>query len=241
MSNPFKRLSIIVPAYNEERTIAEVLAELVRLELPGGLSKEVVVVNDSSRDGTSARVRSFLMSWPDAPVVLVEQPQNQGKGAAIHRGFVEASGDLVIVQDADLELDPRDIARLLMPVLDGTADVVYGDRFARGMPYHGFPLSSYLANRFLSWLSNRFTGLELGDMEVCYKLMPLPVARQLALREKRFGFEPEVTAALARVKGLRWAQVPVSYRARTAAEGKKIGWKDGLRAVYCIVRYGFSR
>jgi glycosyltransferase involved in cell wall biosynthesis len=233
----YSALSIIVPAYNEERTIADLLAELAKLELPGGMRKEIVVVNDHSADGTSRAVKAFMDRMPGCQVVLVEQENNQGKGAAIHRGIRESSGDLMIVQDADLELDPHDILRLLAPVLEGRADVVYGDRFHQGMPYPGFPRMSYMANRFLSWFSNRFTGLGLGDMEVCYKLMPLAVARTLELKEKRFGFEPEVTAALARVKGLRWAQVPVKYRARTAAEGKKIGWKDGLRAIYCIVKY----
>lgn len=229
-------LSILIPAYNEERTIGEVLGALARLELAGGWAKEIIVVNDRSHDGTAAVVVSFVGANPGAAVVLIEQELNRGKGAAIHRGIAAATGDWLVVQDADLELDPSEINSLLQPVLLGKADVVYGDRFAHGLPYPGYPLRSYRANKFLTWLSNRTTGLGLGDMEVCYKLMPTAVAKGLRLREKRFGFEPEVTAQLAKVKGLRWAQVPIRYRARTQDQGKKIGWKDGLRAVWCIVR-----
>lgn len=229
-------LSILIPAYNEERTIGEVLGALAQLQLAGGWDKEIIVVNDRSRDGTAAVVREFMRSDPRAAVVLIEQEVNCGKGAAIHRGIAMAQGDWLIVQDADMELDPAEINTLLQPVLDGRADVVYGNRFAQGLPYAGYPLRSYRANRFLTWLSNRATGLGLGDMEVCYKLMPTAVAKGLRLREQRFGFEPEVTARLAKVKGLRWAQVPIRYTARTHDQGKKIGWKDGLRAVWCIVR-----
>lgn len=233
----FAKLTIVVPAYNEEATIAAVLHELVALDLPGGMTKEVLVVNDRSTDGTAGAVEQFMARQGGDVLRLVEQDINRGKGAAIHRGIREATGDLLVVQDADLELDPAQIPELLAPVLAGSADVVYGDRFAHGKPYPGFPMASYAANLFLSWLSNRFTGLRLGDMEVCYKLLPVALARELELKEQRFGFEPEVTAALARRKELRWAQVPIRYRARSAAEGKKIGFKDGLRAIYCILKY----
>ncbi len=226
-----------MPAYNEARTIAAVLKELVALELPEGMGKEVIVVDDSSTDGTVRTVEEFIADEGQGLVRLERQPMNRGKGAAIHRGIHSATGTLMVVQDADLELDPNDLVALLGPLLSGEADVVYGHRFHNGPPYPGFPRGSYLANRFLTWLSNRLTGLDIGDMEVCYKLMPLEVARDLELREERFGFEPEVTALLARRRELRWAEVPVRYRARTAADGKKIGWRDGLRAIWCIVKY----
>ncbi len=232
-----RSLSIIIPAYNEERTIHEVLDIVCGLVFPNGLRKEVIVVNDCSKDGTSAAVKRFQQDRPDAPVMLVEQPVNRGKGAAIHRGMKEASGDMLIIQDADVELDPNDIVKLLEPVLAGEADVVFGDRFANGMPYPGFSRKSYYANKFLTWFSNVTTGNRVRDMEVCYKLMPTHIAKQLPLKEERFGFEPEVTALLSKVKGLRWKHIPVHYNARSRAEGKHIGWKDGVRALWCMVRY----
>lgn len=230
-------LSILVPAYNEARTIVSVLNELVALELPEGMGKEVIVVDDSSTDGTVQAVEEFVADAGKGLVRLERQPVNRGKGAAIHMGIRSATGTLMVVQDADLELDPREIVAMLGPVLAGEADVVYGHRFHKGPPYPGFPRGSYMANIFLTWLSNRFTGLDIGDMEVCYKLMPLEVAKVLELREERFGFEPEVTAMLARRRELRWAEVPIRYRARSAADGKKIGWQDGLRAIWCILKY----
>lgn len=229
-------LSILIPAYNEERTIGQVLGVLAKLDLVEGVTKEIIVVNDRSQDGTASVVTAFRDDNPHLAIVLIEQPVNRGKGAAIHRGIAAATGDWLIVQDADMELDPAEINTLLRPVLAGEAHVVYGDRFAFGLPYAGYPVRSYRANKFLTWLSNRTTGLGLGDMEVCYKLMPTAVAKGLRLREQRFGFEPEVTAQLAKVKGLKWAQVPIRYTARTHDQGKKIGWKDGLRAMWCIVR-----
>ena len=230
-------LTIIVPAYNEERTIHEVLGVVCALRLPQGMRKEVIVVNDRSKDGTSAEVSRFISDNPQAGVVLVEQPINRGKGAAIHRGMQEATGDMLIIQDADVELDPNEIPKLLEPVLRGEADVVFGDRFANGLPYPGFSKKSYYANKFLTWFSNVATGNPVRDMEVCYKLMPTRIAKELGLKEERFGFEPEVTARLSRLKHLRWKHVPVSYTARTRAEGKHIGWKDGFRAMWCSLKY----
>lgn len=231
------KLSILVPAFNEERTIIAVLDALVGLKLPAGVAKEVIVVDDLSTDGTVAAVEKFIAGCSDGSVRLLQQDNNRGKGAAIHRGIWAATGTWMLVQDADLELEPQEIVGLLGPLLAGEADVVYGNRFHNGPPYPGYPRSSYWANIFLTWLSNRFTGLGLGDMEVCYKLMPMEVAKHLVLHEQRFGFEPEVTAALARREELRWAQVPVKYLARSAGEGKKIGWKDGARAIWCILKY----
>lgn len=232
-----RSLSIIIPAYNEERTIHEVLGVVHALQLPNGIAKEIIVVNDRSKDSTSAEVKRFQQDQPHAGVVLVDQPVNRGKGAAIHRGMQEATGDMLIIQDADVELDPNEIVHLLEPVLSGEADIVFGDRFANGLPYPGFSLKSYYANKFLTWFSNMATGNPVRDMEVCYKLMPTHIAKGLGLKEERFGFEPEVTARLSRIKGLRWKHVPVSYTARTRAEGKHIGWKDGLRALWCSVKY----
>jgi glycosyltransferase involved in cell wall biosynthesis len=232
-----RTLSIIIPAYNEGRTITELLDQVLAVKLREGVLRELVIVVDGSKDDTAERAKAFQAAHPEERIRVFEQPENRGKGAAIHKGIELAEGDHLIVQDADLELAPEQINDLLDPVLAGEADVVYGDRFAEGLPYPEYPVRSYRANRFLTWLSNRFTGLTIGDMEVCYKLIPVPVAKKLVLKEQRFGFEPEVTSRLARVKGLRWKQVPVRYSARTRGEGKKIGWKDGVRAVWCIMRY----
>ena len=232
-----RTLSIIIPAYNEGRTVMELLEQVLAVKLRDGVERELVIVDDGSKDDTAERARAFQAAHPQERILVHVQPVNRGKGAAIHKGIELAGGDHLIVQDADLELSPEQINDLLDPVLRGEADVVYGNRFAEGLPYPEYSLRSYRANRFLTWLSNRFTGLDIGDMEVCYKLIPVPVAKQLALKEQRFGFEPEVTSRLARVKGLRWKQVPVRYAARTRGEGKKIGWKDGVRAVWCILRY----
>ena len=232
-----RTLSIIIPAYNEGRTITEQLDQVLAVRLLAGVQREMVIVDDGSKDDTAARAQAFQAAHPSERIRVFVQPVNRGKGAAIHKGIELAEGDHLIVQDADLELDPGQINDLLGPVLAGEADVVYGNRFADGLPYPEYPVRSYRANRFLTWLSNRFTGLDLGDMEVCYKLIPVPIAKKLVLREQRFGFEPEVTSRLARVHGLRWKQVPVRYSARTHGEGKKIGWKDGIRAVWCILRY----
>ncbi len=230
-------LSIIIPAFNEGRTITELLEQVRSVQLLDGVSRELVIVDDGSKDDTAERAKAFQAAHPDERILVHVQPANMGKGAAIHKGIELASGEHLIVQDADLELAPEQINDLLAPVLRGEADVVYGNRFSAGLPHPEYPLRSYRANRFLTWLSNRFTGLSLGDMEVCYKLIPVPVAKALVLKEQRFGFEPEVTSRLARVKGLRWKEVPVRYSARTKGEGKKIGWTDGVRAMWCIVRY----
>jgi glycosyltransferase involved in cell wall biosynthesis len=230
-------LSIIIPAYNEGRTITELLERLLAVRLDGNVQRELVIIDDGSKDDTAQYAEAFLKAHPQERITVFRQPRNMGKGAAIHKGIELAGGDHLIVQDADLELDPEQINELLAPVLAGQADVVYGNRFASGLPYAEYPIRSYRANRFLTWFSNRFTGLSIGDMEVCYKLIPVAVAKKLELREQRFGFEPEVTARLARVTGLRWKEVPVRYAARTKGEGKKIGWQDGVRAMWCILRY----
>ena len=233
-----RTLSIIIPAYNEEPTIHLILEKVRQVHLCDGFEKEVIVVNDGSRDGTAQAVAAYQAQHPDLPLRFIEQPRNMGKGAAIHRGIQEATGHYLIVQDADLEYDPREYNDLLRPIVDGFADVVYGSRFMGHHPHRILFFWHSIGNKFLTMLSNAFNNLNLTDMETCYKLMRSDIAKGLDLREKRFGFEPEVTAKLARVKGIRIYEVGISYYGRTYAEGKKIGWKDGFRAIWCIIKYG---
>jgi len=232
------KLSIVIPVYNEERHVLDVLQRVAAVPL----DKELVVVNDASRDGTKAvldQLEKDPKALAGAELRVFHQPVNRGKGAALHRGFAEARGDVVVVQDADLEYDPMELPALVEPIARGEADVVYGSRFLRG--HAGFPFWHTLANRMLTVASNVVTRLRLTDMETCYKVMRASVIKELPLREERFGFEPEVTALLAHKKRrepLRIVERPISYKPRTVEEGKKIGLKDAFRAVYCILRYG---
>ena len=235
-------LSIIIPAYNEGRTIHQILDKVKEAVLIGNFSKEVVIVNDCSKDNTEEAIKDYIQKNPDLKISYFKHEVNKGKGAAIHTGINKAIGDYIIVQDADLEYDPNEFNILLKPVLDGFADVVYGSRFMGGKPHRILFFWHTLGNNMLTFLSNMLTNLNLTDMETCYKLFRADIIKGLDLKENRFGFEPEVTAKVSRVEKVRIYEVGISYYGRTYEEGKKINWKDGFRAIYCIIKYNiFSR
>jgi len=231
-----QKLSIIIPAYNEAQTIEKVLLRILEVPLQG-IEKEIVVIDDFSTDGTFGVLENFCKLQPQAPIRFFRQVCNQGKGAAIHRGIVDASGDFIIIQDADLEYDPGEYSVLLNPILDGYADVVYGSRFMGSKPHRILFFWHTIGNKFLTFLSNMFTNLNLTDMETCYKVFRASILKSFKLQEKRFGFEPEVTAKTSRYPNVRIYEVGISYYGRTYADGKKINWKDGVRAIWCILKY----
>ena len=235
------KLSILIPAYNEGKTILPLLDKLKKLELVNEIKKEIIIIDDCSTDNTVEAISVYRSKNSTLDIKLVEQKKNQGKGAAIHKAIELASGDYVIVQDADLEYDPAEYNKLLKPIIEGHADVVYGSRFIGGNPHRILFFWHSLGNKFLTLLSNMFTNLNLTDMETCYKLMDVRIAKRVKLKEKRFGFEPELTAKLSRIPSIRIYEVGISYYGRTYEEGKKIGWKDGVRAIYCIIRYGIFK
>lgn len=237
-----KTLSIIIPAYNEERTITLILDRIREVVLTEGMRKELIIVNDCSTDQTEALILDYQQQHPEEKIRYFKQDYNQGKGAALHAGIKAATGDYLIIQDADLEYDPQEYNLLLQPCLDGFADVVYGSRFSSGRPHRILFYWHSRGNKWLTGFSNIFTNLNLTDMETCYKLFRTDLIQSLDLKEKRFGFEPEVTAKISRVPEVRIYEVGISYYGRSYEEGKKIGWRDGFRAIYCILKYNlFSK
>ncbi len=231
------KLSIVIPAYNEGRTIHLILDKVKSVELIHGIAKEVIIINDCSKDDTEQAILRYQQENPDFAITYFKHEVNKGKGAALHTGISKATGEYVIIQDADLEYDPREYNILLQPVIEGFADVVYGSRFMGGNPHRILFFWHTIGNKFLTFLSNMFTNLNLTDMETCYKLFRTDMIQAIQLKENRFGFEPEVTARIARVPDVRIYEVGISYYGRTYAEGKKINWKDGFRAIYCILKY----
>jgi glycosyltransferase involved in cell wall biosynthesis len=234
-------LSILIPAYNEGRTIHHILNKVKAVELIGGYTKEVIIVNDCSKDNTEEAIQSYIQQNPELTINYFKHEVNKGKGAAIHTAIAKATGDVCIVQDADLEYDPEEFNILLKPIIDGFADVVFGSRFMGGNPHRVLFFWHTIGNKFLTFLSNMMTNLNLTDMETCYKMFKTEIIQSISLNEKRFGFEPEVTAKIAKVPKIRIYEVGISYYGRTYEEGKKIGWKDGFRAIYCILKYRFIR
>jgi glycosyltransferase involved in cell wall biosynthesis len=235
-------LSVIIPAFNEELTLYKILERIAKVELVQDIRKEIIVVDDCSRDATEGELERFKTDHPGIAVIFVKHPKNRGKGAAMRTGINVATGDFVVVQDADLEYDPREYNLLLQPILDGFADVVYGSRFVGSNPHRVLFFFHSIGNRFLTFLSNLLTNINLTDMETGYKLFKSEVIKGIKLVENRFGFEAEVTARISRIPGIRIYEVGISYYGRTYLEGKKINWKDGFRAIYCILKYNiFSR
>ena len=232
------KLSIIIPVYNEEATL-EKIVEAVAAAPCAGLDKELVIVNDCSKDGSQAIIDKLKAAHPEW--VCLRHEINQGKGAALRTGFASATGDIVIVQDADLEYDPKEYPTLLAPILNGHADVVFGSRFLGGGAHRVVYYWHYVGNCFLTFLSNAFSNINLTDMETCYKVFKREIIQSVAIQENRFGFEPEITAKISRIPDVRIYEVPISYYGRSYKEGKKIGWRDGCRAIWCILKYGLFR
>jgi len=235
------KLSIVIPAYNEERTIHLILDKVRDVQLIDDIQKELIIVNDYSTDNTEKAILDYQAANPSMNIRYEKHEVNKGKGAALHTGIQSATGELLIIQDADLEYDPREYNLLLRPIIEGNADMVYGSRFIGGKPHRILFFWHSIGNQFLTRLSNMFTNLNLTDMETCYKMFRTKDIQSLKLKENRFGFEPEVTAKISRIEGIRIYEVGISYYGRTYEEGKKIGWRDGFRAIYCIIKYGLFK
>ena len=236
-----KLLSIIIPAYNEAKTIHLILDKIKDAKLLYEIQKEIIIVNDCSKDGTEDVILEYIQANPGLTIVYLKHEVNKGKGAALHTGISKATGKYLVIQDADLEYDPNEYNILLKPIIDGFADVVYGSRFMGGRPHRVLFFWHTAGNNFLTLMSNMFTNLNLTDMETCYKIFRTEIIQSIKLKEKRFGFEPEITAKISRIPKIRIYEVGISYYGRTYDEGKKIGWKDGFRALYCILKYGLLK
>ncbi len=234
-----KKLSIIIPVFNEKETIFKLLEVVQRVDLISNIEKELIVVDDCSTDGSLEEINRYISDTPEHLITLVQHQKNTGKGGSIRTGIQKATGDYTIIQDADLELNPSEYNQLLEPILNNTADIVYGSRFIASSKHEKESAAHRLANHFLTWLGNVVNGVKLTDMQTCYKLVPTKVFKELKLKEKRFAFDSEITARLAKHKELKWAEVPITYEPRTQKEGKKIGYIDGFRAIYSIIRYGW--
>ncbi|MFQ3575598.1 MAG: glycosyltransferase family 2 protein [Cytophagales bacterium] len=235
----YHKLSIVIPAYNEGKTIHLILNKVKNVNLIGNLTKEVIIVDDCSKDNTFEAVQNYIQENTELPIQYFKHEINKGKGAALHTGISKATGDIVVIQDADLEYDPEEFNILLKPFLDGVADVVYGSRFMGGNAHRILFFWHSIGNKVLTMISNALTNLNLTDMETCYKMFRREIIQGLKLREKRFGFEPEVTAKVAKIPKIRIYEVGISYYGRTYEEGKKIGMKDAFRALYCMIKYRF--
>ena len=234
------KLSIIIPAYNEANTIHRVLDKIKEVQLINEIDKELIIINDCSSDDTKGAIHQYIENNPDLPITYFEHKINKGKGAALHTGIEMATGEVLVIQDADLEYDPQEYNDLLKPIVIDFADIVYGSRFMGSKPHRILFFWHTIGNKFLTFLSNMFTNLNLTDMETCYKMFRTNIIQGINLKENRFGFEPEVTAKISKIKGIRIYEVGISYYGRTYEEGKKIGWKDGVKALYCIIKYYFK-
>ncbi len=233
----YHSVSIVIPVYNEEKTITTIVKKVFEASV-SDLKKEIILINDCSKDRSKEILEGLQKSFP---IRVIHQEVNMGKGAALHRGFAEATGDIIIIQDADLEYSPDEYELLLAPILAGDADAVYGSRFLGSRPHRVLFFWHSVGNKFLTLLSNMFTNLNLTDMETCYKVFRRELLQKIHLQEKRFGFEPEFTAKISHIPDVRIYEVGISYRGRSYKEGKKINWKDGFRAIYCILKYGLIR
>jgi glycosyltransferase involved in cell wall biosynthesis len=236
-----KTLSIVIPAFNEEKTIVKILDKIKGAELPINWDKEILITNDCSTDSTELAIKEYMDKNSEMDISYFKHYKNKGKGSALHTSIEHAKGDYIIIQDADLEYNPEEYSVMLKPVIDGYADVVYGSRFLGGKPHRILFFWHSIGNKFLTFLSNMFTNLNLTDMETCYKLFRRDIIQSLDLKEKRFGFEPEVTSKISRISKIRIYEVGISYYGRTFEEGKKINWKDGVHAIYCILKYGMLK